>query len=576
MQASKFLTILTFSVTLLVPNGIVMGQKAKKSGKETDAARLREAEYQFVEGEKYFILEDYAKAMSLFQKSLELNPANATVHYKMAEIYSKAGEPAKALSHIALSLELEKNNKYFYLAAADIYTQLSDFDNATKVLEKMMSQINGTDEYLFELAALYLYQNKFEKAIACYDRAEALFGINEQSSLQKQKIYIHINKLPEAIREGERLLELNPDEEEYLMALMEVLLANDKLHLASEHLSRFLENNPSSAQAKLLAAEVYRQLGDKTKAEKYLLEAFEDSDLEVENKIGIVAAYRAELPNPSIQALALQLGEMLAGQYPEVAHARAVYADVLQALNKKPEAAREYSASLNLDDSNFVVWHNLIQLYAELEAMDSVIYFAERALELFPNQAILYYFNGVAYFQNKQYKTAIQNLEQGKKFASSDLAFLSAFNSMLGEAYNGTKEYAKSDKAFQAALDFDSDNYLVLNNYSYYLALRKDNLENAERMAAKVAKAHPANATYLDTYAWVLYMRGKYKEARKVMEQALRAGEDVGAVHYDHYGDILYKLGEVEAAVSQWKKAKELDAAIKNIDRKIAEKKLYE
>jgi tetratricopeptide (TPR) repeat protein len=561
---------------LLMMATMTMAQKPKKATKESESARLRDAEYLFLEGGKYFILEDFAKAMSYFQKSLEINPANATVHYKIAEIFSKASEPQKALFHINTALELEKTNKYFYLAAADVYTQLSDFDNAAKILEKMMVQVPGTDEFLFELAALYLYQNKFDKAIACYDKAETLFGINEQASLQKQKIYIHTNKLPEAIREGQKLVEAYPDEEEYLVALVEVLLANDKLKLAAEQLAGFLENNPLSARARLMAAEVYRQLGDQKKAEKHLLEAFRDPEMEVSNKVGILAAYREELPNPKINDLAIELGNLLIELHPDSPNAWAVVADVFQALDKKKEAAHHYRESLKLEDSNFLVWHNIIQLYAELEAMDSVVYYSENALELFPNQAILYYFNGVAYFQKKQYKRSIQILEQGKKYASSDQAFVSAFNGMLGEAYNGAEDYVKSDKAFEAALDFDPDNYTLLNNYSYYLALRKTNLESAEKMAEKVAKAHPNNATFLDTYAWVLYVRGKFKEAKRVMEQALRSEAEVGAVHFDHYGDILYKLGDIESAVVQWKRAREMDSALKNIDKKIADKKLYE
>jgi len=43
----------------------------------TASARLREAEFFFTEGEKYFILEDYTKALLYFQRVAELNPDNA-------------------------------------------------------------------------------------------------------------------------------------------------------------------------------------------------------------------------------------------------------------------------------------------------------------------------------------------------------------------------------------------------------------------------------------------------------------------------------------------------------------------
>jgi predicted Zn-dependent protease len=115
----------------------------------------------------------------------------------------------------------------------------------------------------------------------------------------------------------------------------------------------------------------------------------------------------------------------------------------------------------------------------------------------------------------------------------------------------------------------------VLNNYSFYLSLRKENLEKAEKMAAQLIKDHPTNATYLDTYAWVLYARDKYKEAKKVMEKAISTGE-ANATHFEHYGDILFKLGEVENAVTQWEKARGLTTNSEILNKKIVNRKIYE
>ena len=95
----------------------------------------------------------------------------------------------------------------------------------------------------------------------------------------------------------------------------------------------------------------------------------------------------------------------------------------------------------------------------------------------------------------------------------------------------------------------------MLNNYSYYLALRKENLDKADKMSALLIKLFPENGNYLDTRAWVLFAEEKYKEARKVIEKVIE-GEHVSATHLEHYGDILFQLGEVDLAVKQWQKAR--------------------
>ena len=146
---------------------------------------------------------------------------------------------------------------------------------------------------------------------------------------------------------------------------------------------------------------------------------------------------------------------------------------------------------------------------------------------------------------------------------------------MLGDAYNATKAYEKSDKAYDDALAINPNNDGVLNNYSYYLALRKTSLDKAEKMSALLIKNNPDNPTFLDTYAWVLYSRQKYKEARKVMERAVSTG-NATATHFEHYGDILFQLGDVTGAVQQWEKARGLNANSEILNKKIANRQIYE
>ena len=145
---------------------------------------------------------------------------------------------------------------------------------------------------------------------------------------------------------------------------------------------------------------------------------------------------------------------------------------------------------------------------------------------------------------------------------------------MLGDAYNGLKEYSLSDKAYEDALTADPNNSLILNNYSYYLAIRKENLDKAEKMSALLIKNNPTNASFLDTYAWVLFMKSNYREAKKVIEKAI-AGEAT-ATHFEHYGDILFQLNDVNEAVAQWQKARALRGNNnEQLDKKIENRKLY-
>jgi tetratricopeptide (TPR) repeat protein len=571
---------------LLVPASS-LAQKKRRGGEEpAQGIRLREAEFYFTEGEKYFILEDYAKALVYYQRALEINPDNGTIHFKIAEVLSKStkqDDVAKAAVSIEQALRLEDDNKYFYLLASTIYNSLGRFDKAAEAYEKMFSKVKGTEEYLYELAAVYQYAGKTDEAIKAYNRAEQSFGISEVSSIQKMKLYIDAGKNADGLAEGEKLIKAFPGEDRYVMAFAEMISQKGLRQEAISYLEDYVSRTDASGNVKMLLAGFYRDVGQEEKARPILLTLFDDRSVEFSSKLIVLGAYNGELnenktkkvPDPDKEAFALQLFEKLKDAYPDEANVHVIGGDLYLVTDKNREAESEYLKAIESGTINFEVYQNLLSLEVKLEQWDKVIAHAEDALEVYPNQSMIHYFNGIANLRKRRYGEAIASFEQTKRLSSSNPSLVSEANAQLGDAYNAIKDYVRSDKAYDEALALNPDNATVLNNYSYYLALRKENLDKAEKMSSSLIKNHPENPTFLDTYAWVLYTRGKYKEAKKIMERAISTGRAT-ATHFEHYGDILYKLGDVEDAVRQWEKARGLNANSETLNKKIANKKIYE
>ena len=116
----------------------------------------------------------------------------------------------------------------------------------------------------------------------------------------------------------------------------------------------------------------------------------------------------------------------------------------------------------------------------------------------------------------------------------------------------------------------------MLNNFSYYLSLRKDKLDKAAEMAKKENDLTPNSSNNEDTYAWVLYSQGKYTEAKTWLEKAIVNGGDKNGTILEHYGDVLFRLGNTNDAMSNWQKAKLTGDHSEFLDKKIADKKIYE
>lgn len=578
-----YLLILTAYLFFGVGMPLSYGQKKKdKTPKREVKLRpvgkddLVQAEYLFTEAVKNAIIEDYPKAISYLRRSLELNPDNAAAYYKMAELLFKTDQLNQAEKSIEVSLNLEEGNKYYYILAADIQTQQGNFTHAARLYETMLSKTNAGPQHILELAVLYLHMQDYNKAIASFDRAEKLLGVNEQVILQKQKLYLQQNQLPEALREGEKLVENFPDEPAYVLQQVEILLSNHRYNDALDYLQDYLQENPHQAQAQFLLAKVYQHQGKFEEAAKMMQSAFSSPDLDMNIKVQETTALLEQLPDRELQASIDNLTKEVIAIHPDQAEAHILRADYLLAIQEKQQARHHYLQGLELDPNNFQVWQNALTIGLELGRFDSVAEESDQALELFPNQAAIYYFNGAANLSLKNYQEAVYALEQGKRLSAANQELASIFNSHLGDAYNGTQEYEKSDAAYEAALKANPENDYILNNYSYYLSLRQEKLPLARELSEKLVKKHPDNPTYLDTHAWVLYQLKEYKEAKRYLERALSNEGDQDGTIVEHYGDVLYQLNQKEAALEQWRIAQQLSNTSEKLDKKINDQKLYE
>ncbi len=585
LKTNVFISLLMLALSFSSLPSSAQKEKKRKSILALSSARMAEAERIFTEGEKFYILEDYAKALSYFQQVLEYSSDNATTHYKIAEIYLK-GNKEEDLVHASQSIEaalkLEKKNKYFYLLASRIYVSQHQFEKAAHALESMMKEIKGTEEYLYELAGIYLQNNQLDEALTVYNQAERALGINELSSFQKQRIYLIKGKLSEAIAEGDKLIQAFPDEERFVLAQAENLSQQGKPLLGISYLEKFIQGHPDAGSCKVLLAGLYRDAGQEQKSRDYISNLFDDPEVEIGSKVLMLGTYNAALSqkrgkkikDADLEVFSLGLFRKLETHYPTDPDIHLVGGDLYLMLEKNEDARNEYRKAVRFGASSFEAWQNLLFLDSQAGLSDSVIVHAEQAMEFFPNQAMIYYFEGIAHLRKKNYPDAVRTLEQAKNLSAKNPNLLGEIYSMLGDAYNAMKEDEKSDRAYEDALVVNPNNEYVLNNYSYYLSLRKTNLDRAEKMSALLIKAHPDNPAYLDTHAWVLFQIGKYKEAKKVMERVFSLGKK-NEIYFEHYGDILYKLGDIDEAVAQWQIAKSLDGNNEVLNKKISDRKIY-
>lgn len=546
---------------------------AKLAG-STNTVRMEE-ETMFAEGMRFMMTDEPAKAITQFGKILQKYPNNAAAQYSMANTLLKTNKVSEALTHASKAHSLDKDNKFYSLLLAEIFVKQKRYGEAEELYEALLKKGAENVEYGIELAAIYLFDDKPDKALETYNKVEREIGLNEEITRQKQRIYLKQNKIDKAIEEAEKLVASEPGETDYLLEGAELLIANDRTDQAINWIDRALKINNDLPQAHVLLADIYRKKGDTDRVSKEINLVLSNPNLEAGLKARVLSSYVGMTgENSAAQQDALVMAQNLAKTSPTDAKAQIMVADLLMQQGKKTEARDAYAKAARLDGSIYEVWGALLQLDGELNQVDSLLEHSQQALEVFPTQGLFWYSNGSANLYKRKYQQAVDALEESKKLlATSNNEIKKGIDAQLGDAYNGLGEHAKSDEAYEAVLKVDPLNDHVLNNYSYFLSLRKENLPRALQLAQKLVERNPTNATYLDTYAWVLYTSKDYAKAKQYLEKAV-ADPAVSGTIIEHYGDVLYQLGQPDKAAEQWKRAKTKGGGSPDLDKKITTGKL--
>lgn len=517
------------------------------------------------------------KAYKLFEECLVLEPKSSAVHYELGRMDLQVlNNPNAALVHAKTSLESDKKNPWFHLLLADTYMALAKYDLATKSYQEVAKLNMDDPNILYQVATAQLYDDKVDDAIATYNELEKQSGPYEELSMQKHQLYIQINQPEKAGQEIEKLAKAFPEDPRFWgIAAQFYATVNmpEKSKLAMEEMVKI---DPNNGQVHFQLSEYYAATGDDKRSYDELKKAFETTDISIDQKVSVLLKYFSLTDfNQTYLPQAYDLLNLTEQVHPKEAKAFSIYGDFLFRERRDVEALQKYRKAAELDPSRNAIWEQIISLDNELEDYSNMAIESARAMELFPNMPEFYYYNGVANAQLKEYSKAIESLHLGKELVVENDVLLSRFYSSLGEAYHYQNTHDKSDESYEKALKIQPDNVFVLNNYAYYLSLRKTKLDRAAQMAAQANVLSPDQASFEDTYAWILFQQGKYSDALVWIEKALSHADESGEL-LEHQGDILFNLNRTEEALTKWKAAKQLGGASIKIDQKIAEMKYIE
>lgn len=550
----------------------------------------------FILGASAEVKGDYPTALINYQQALKFD-SSAGIFYSLGKVYYITQKLNLASKYLNNAIKIDPEEKDYRNLLADIYLSADQSDSASAVLKVLIASDSTDPAPYYRLAVLYEKSKPLE-AIEIYNKLTDLIGPQWNVLLRVSELYARLEKYDQSAASIEQLLTIDPSNVSIQKILADYYQRAKNYSSAEKILNDILESTPDDLEARekkallLIEQDKWNEAGEQY---KYFAD---QPDIPLDAKLNIGYNFFAQsLRDTSLITFTKAFFETLDNDTTN--WQIKMYLGAI-ALNEKNDssAINYFKQTTELASWNSQAWVRLGGLYYDNAKYAEAEKVMAEAIEIFPQDYAVNFILGLSLAQNNKQQEAKIYLKKSVDFNPYDVNTLSAYAytlsqikenesaveylkraiilaptdvnllGTLGLIYNSMGKLAESDSVYERALQIDSTNALVNNNYAYSLSERDLQLERALAMVKIAVEKEPENSSYLDTIGWVYFKLGDYEEAKKYLEKGLTVTGD-RAVILDHLGDVLFKLGLVDEAISNWKKAQSIDPKNENLKSKI-------
>ena len=459
---------------------------------ETDIS----AQNLLISAKKQVILGKLDNAIPIYEELLNEHNEVAAA-YELSRIYFKKEDYSKAEGYAAQAYNREPDNQWYTLQYTEILTTQKEYEKAAKVFESSIKYQPDNEYYYLQASFNFLKAEKSKDAIRLLDNLEKNQGITEQIIQRKFEIYDVIGKQKDALKELYKLSDLFPEETRYLHNIAGYLRTMGREGEANKIMARILKIDPDDETALLFANST-----GKNKDANYLrslVPVIKDERIDLDKKVLEIIPYLQEFADRGNEELGnslLDISLIMDENYPSNAKVKSILGDIYFYKRELASASENYRSSIELDKSVWTVWSQLLltlQLNKDYEQLAEI---SENAIDVFPNQALSYYYYSYAMIENGNLGEAEISLMEATMIGSG--------NEKLGLELNylGARiKYLRKD--FQSAVD---------------------------QIDEVISTTQRPNPKYLELKGDISHALNQREEAKKLWKAAIDAGGDKSAL----------------------------------------------
>jgi len=527
-------------------------------------------QYVLIEAVKQKNLGQLGEAVKLYNMVIKEKPDCDVAYFEVGSIYLMTNQLDLAQKNLAQAYALDPDNQWYTIAYINALGANEAFDEVVSILKERVKSDPENVEWDYQLASAYFAMGKWAKSIKTLEKIEKEKGFSEKITLLKASVYESEEKYDLAREEIEKVMLIFPEAIQFRIVAAELCMKSGDEDKAAIYYQEILEVDSMNIFALTNLTDYYRKSEDYLKSFSYLAKSFSSEQIDAKRKLAILSYYLSE--EEYVNNYSSQLSDVIeafARTHPDESDLRLIAADFYIQTRTYDMAYFHLKDYLGLNRGTYNIYMQTIMLANASSLDEELIEICDRALEMYPDSADVKFFRGLGLYQKENFEELIKNFEDVSASAFSNQEYGSQAKMLVAEAYYRIEDFPRSDSLFESLIKEDPENYMVLNNYSYYLAVRGERLTKAKEWSYKTVKNNPENSTFLDTYAWVLYKLEAYDEAEQYILNALDKGGDNDPEVNEHAGDIQLALESYEIAQSYYIKAIILGGDKSKLEEKI-------
>ncbi len=537
-------------------------RRSNVTGPETirkfDAAAF---DYIYVEALKQKLTGNGGEALKYLEQCIKLNPESDAAYYQMAQIVIASGDIVNGKRYAAKAYRLDDKNIWYIMMLTGIYYQQGNLDSAIVIYEKAADYYPQKQNLQLSLANLYNEKKEYGKALGIHKMLEERYGINETTTPGYIQSMVVAGEYEDALKKAEELIDSYPAGIQYYALLAEIYREKGDRIKAEEVYRKLLEENPGNPEIQISVCDFL--INEKKFEDLFLMlnPVILNTNIGREDKISLFARLIEikELNTEQIDKVLLSL-MVFEANYQNDDIVPLLRPEFMSNIGRDKDAVERLEEIIGKRQEDYYAWEKLLLLYLKIGDFKKLMIRGEECASKFNMSflAKLLYANGA--LENGKYDVALNELRKAQILAGDKNDFIVQVLTMRADTYYRMKDFTKAFETFGEALKIDENDLTILNNYAYYLAEQNMNLKLAEEMAGKVIEKEKDNPTFLDTYAWVIFKRGRSKDAARIMERIILELSDHNAEYYEHYGFILKSMRKCDKAIENWNEAIKLDS----------------